>query len=485
MQSSGKISGQTAGQSSIEDSIAGLLTALVPEKEPVFVAFSGGLDSRVLLEVLVQLGKNPLRVIHVNHNIRPREELEKERELVIATCKKLKVSLTIAKIRPGLITGYARKKKCGVEAAARHFRYLAFKKTCKRFGFRYIATAHTADDQMETLIYRIFTGSNPESLGGIPKKREMGKEIFVVRPMLTLQRKDIELYARERQLEYSEDSTNSGTAYVRNRIRHFAIPALDKALPDWRSGLLRSAAQILKMVKLQNRQVRSVLQTSHRDLEERRISISYGLFSSQPEAVRGFVLRDCLQWVACKRNISVRACASAVDALEKGAEQIVCCGVVISRSKDTIIFHPEKQYQKMDGYCFLFHEPKIIRYGEALVGFSWEAVQEKFDHESADDMYLYEGSFSFPLIIRSRKAGDVIKTEKGHTAIDDILKSWHIQKGMRDIVPVIEDRDGIVAVLPALLGNTACSQKRFRPFSINGNPGKLHIILKGVSYIHV
>jgi len=485
MQSSGKKSGQTAGQSSIEKSIAGQLSAIVPEKEPVFVAFSGGLDSRVLLEVLVRLGRYPLRVIHVNHNIRPQEELEKEHELVVTTCRKLKVPLTIAKIRPRLITDYARKKKCGVEAAARHFRYLAFKKTCERFGIQYIATAHTADDQMETLIYRIFMGSKPESLGGIPKKREMGKETFVVRPMLTIRRKDIELYARERQLEYSEDSTNNGTAYVRNRIRHFAIPALDKAIPDWRSGLLRSAEQVLAMVRLQNRQSRSVLETIHRDISERKISISYELFSSQPEAVRGIVLKDCLQWIACKRNISVRACASAADALEKGAEQVVCCGVVISRSKDKIIFHPENLYQKTDGYCFIFDEPKIIRYHEALAGLAWETVQEKADSDPVEDIYLYEGSFSFPLTIRSRKAGDVIKTEKGHAAIDDILKNWHIQKGMRDLVPVIEDRDGIIAVLPALLGNTAYSQKRFRPFSINGNPGKLHIILKGVSYIHV
>lgn len=485
MQSSGKTSGQTAGNSSIENSIAEKLAVIVPEKEPIFVAFSGGLDSRVLLEVLVRLGRNPLRVVHINHNIRPREELEKERELVVTTCRKLKVSLTIAKISPGLITGYARKKKCGVEAAARHFRYLAFKKTCERFGIQYIATAHTADDQMETLIYRIFKGSSTESLRGIPKKRKLGKEIFVVRPMLTIRRKDIDEYARERQLEYSEDSTNSGIDYVRNRIRHFAIPALDKAIPDWRGGLLRSAAKILAMVRLQNRQARSVLETIHRDTTERKIFISHELFFSQPETVREIVLRDCLQWVACKKNISIKASASAVNSMKKGSEQIICCGVVILHSKDKIIFYPENPYQKADGYCFIFDEPKIIRYSEGLVGLKWETVQEKFDSELFDDVYLYEGSFSFPLIIRSRKAGDVIKTEKGHAAIDDILKNWHIQKGMRDLVPVIEDRDGIVAVLPALLGNTACSQKRFRPFSINGNPGKLHIILKGVSYIHV
>lgn len=485
MQSYRRTSGQNTDQYAIKNSIAEQLATLVPEKEPVFVAFSGGVDSSVLLDVLVRMGEYPLRVIHVNHNIRPQEELKKERTIVVAICRKLKVPLTIVNVRSGIITGYAQKMKCGIEAAARHFRYLAFKKTCERFGIQYIATAHTADDQMETLIYRILTGSKPESLGGIPKKRELGKKIFVVRPMLTIRRKDIETYAHEQQLEYSEDSTNSGVAYVRNRIRHIVIPSLDKTIPNWRDGLLRSDAQILALVALQKKQAKAVLETIQRDIAERKITLSYELFFSQAQTVRITILRDCLQWVTYKKNISVRACVAADDALGKNATKIVCCGARISRSKDKIIFQPEIAYQKVDGYYFVFDEPKIIRFKDAIVGLAWELVEDTFNLDPADNIFLYEGSFRFPLIIRSRKAGDVIKTEKGHTAIDDILKNWHIQKGMRNLVPIIEDRDGIVAVLPALLGNMTSSQKRYRLFSIRGNPRKLHIILKGVSYIHV
>lgn len=503
---------ESHGQSSIEKAVVAQINDLVPGSEPIVVAFSGGIDSRVLLEILARTSGRSLRVLHVNHNIRPKEELEKELELVRNTCKKLGVSLTIATVPHDSISRFAQRKKCGIEAAARYFRYRALHATCLKFSIRYAATAHTADDQFETQLYRLLKGANPESLRGIPKKRKISDTVFVVRPMLDIRRKDIETYRRERQLEFSEDSTNSGYAYVRNRIRHYAIPALEDAMLDWRSGFRRSMEQIHAFAQLQQAEARKVLEKVSKDRVNRTLTIPFDIFMSQSEIIQKNVLRRCCAWVSAGTHASDRACTSAIVSLKSGTEHLVCCGVLISRQQEKIIFSSEHAQQRVDGYFFVFHKPEIIRRGRVVIGLQWKegkplasetqsehgslgetrntawaatAGAEKFDFEQPSDIFLYEGSFNFPLIIRSRKAGDTIKTENGHAAIDDILKNWHIQNSMRDIVPIVEDRDGIVAILPALLNTAECDYKRFRPFPITGNPGKLQVILKGVSYFHV
>lgn len=514
----GQASVQTCGKETVADPdsmekvIAEQLDRLIPENEPLLVAFSGGMDSRVLLEVLARLGGHRLRVLHVNHNIRPQEELGKEREIVVSVCRKLNVPLTVATIKPEAIGIFARERNCGIEAAARRFRYRAIQKTCESFRIRFVVTAHTADDQVETLLYRFLKGASLESLRAIPQKRKIAKGISVVRPMLSIRRKDIEAYIRARALAFSEDSTNSGLAYVRNRLRHLVIPALEQSIPGWQDGLVRSTLHIMALAQEQQDQAKAVLKKAARNISERTITFPRILFTAQPFSVQKKVLRSCLQWATGERHISERACMSAVSAINRGTEQLDCCGALIANQQDLLIFSPKTQYRKADGYCFVFEKPGVFRLGEAIAGLQWEQEQnmdstlkcqpceskaalpgvpedfagaEKSGKKDLPQIFLYEGSFSFPLVIRSRKAGDTIKTENGHAAIDDILKNWHIQNNMRDLVPIIEDREGIVAVLPALLGTAACNQKRFRPFHVAGNPGKLHIILKGVSYLHV
>jgi len=133
---------------------------------------SGGLDSSVLLYILVRIfDHDNIRAIHVCHNIRSKEELERERIFLQKTCKAYSIPITIVNIRQGAISEYAHRKNCGIEAAARHYRYHALVRTAQRFGISTIVTAHQADDQAETFLLRLVRGGRLETLGGISASR--------------------------------------------------------------------------------------------------------------------------------------------------------------------------------------------------------------------------------------------------------------------------------------------------------------------------
>lgn len=209
-----------------------LLTDLNPGR--VLVAFSGGCDSLVLLSLCVRtLGKDNVTAVYVNHRIRPEGELEKEIILNKRNCEILGVGLVIKDLGKDSVIELSRKRKCGLEEAARILRYEALHKARKENDCSFILTAHHQDDQIETILMRIIRHSPLSSLCGIPYRTGC-----VVRPLLDISRRQIEDYASENGLKFSTDSTNSDTDIERNDIRLNIIPRLSDVMPDFRRRLL-------------------------------------------------------------------------------------------------------------------------------------------------------------------------------------------------------------------------------------------------------
>lgn len=190
----------------------------------IYAALSGGADSVCLLVCLKQL-EQPLRLeiraIHVQHGLRGEESLRDEqfcREL----CAELGVPLSVAVCD---VNRYAQEHGISsIELAARECRYQAFSEHC-RDGC--VATAHTASDNLETLLLRLARGTGLRGLCGIPPVREP-----YIRPMLETARKDVEAFLEEQGIPYVTDSTNLEDVYTRNFIRHEIVPALKKCNPS-------------------------------------------------------------------------------------------------------------------------------------------------------------------------------------------------------------------------------------------------------------
>jgi tRNA(Ile)-lysidine synthase len=204
----------------------------------VLVAVSGGADSVALLRGMVerkgQSGSGRLLAAHFNHCLRGAESDADEafvRELALS----LNVPLESARAEsPTGSTGD------GVEAAARAARYEFMTEAAKRVGARYVLTAHTADDQVETILHRILRGTGIAGLAGIRRARELSPGISLLRPLLSVTRAEVLAYLASLSQPFREDSSNASSAFTRNRIRRELLPLLEQSYaPALRAALLR------------------------------------------------------------------------------------------------------------------------------------------------------------------------------------------------------------------------------------------------------
>ncbi len=449
----------------------------------LIVAYSGGVDSVSLLSALASRGLNSLRAVHVMHNLRSADELRREGEIVRETCRELHLPLTIATVKPGAIQKLADKKKIGIEAAAREIRYGILKRSAKRFGMSLICTAHNADDQLETLISRFLSASSIDGLGGIQPLRDIGDGLLLIRPILSLCRKDIEQYALSKKLAVSTDSTNASASFSRNRIRHAIMPTLDREFPGWKNGLLGTSRKLADDKLVLDEVLGKALDACHVDTEGKKASIDLGIFSSAPAAIRIRMLARCMPILGREGRLSWKALRSASESIAQGASAADVPGARIFISDGRLEIVPGLDFHGEDKYFFVISSEGIYRCGPTEITIGWDApeaeTQGSGGRKAESKGYLIEGSFVFPLIVRSRKAGDVIRAVEGEKRLDDIMKSWHLDKGIRDMIPVIEDREGIVAVLPSSLEAAHSHNEKFRNYAGPQNGRRLYIRIKG------
>jgi tRNA(Ile)-lysidine synthase len=209
--------------------------------QSVLVAVSGGVDSSVLLHILAHSAKEfGLEVIvgHVNHGLRG-DESEADARAVTAMAQAFELRCFVESVEPrDRIQGHSSRTRPTLQEAARELRYDALRSIAERVGAQRIATAHNLDDQLETVLMRLFRGCAPDAMGGIPESSRDGS---VVRPFLEISRNEILAYAEEVGCEWREDSSNSGDAYTRNRLRNRWIPNL---IDDFNPQLARAVGQL-------------------------------------------------------------------------------------------------------------------------------------------------------------------------------------------------------------------------------------------------
>jgi tRNA(Ile)-lysidine synthase len=215
----------------------------------LLVACSGGADSVALLRGLHALkhrGAGRLIVGHFHHGLR--EQADADAQFV----QRLSAQLDLpCQVGHGDVAARARQQGDGLEEAARHDRYEFLQSIAEQHGARYVATAHTADDQIETILHRILRGTGVAGLRGIPRVRVLSQAVTLIRPLLEFRRAEIQTYLESLGQEYCHDESNLDTSLTRNRIRHDLLPfladqfnpAVDDAL--LRLGQLASEAQTI------------------------------------------------------------------------------------------------------------------------------------------------------------------------------------------------------------------------------------------------
>lgn len=213
------------------------------------VAVSGGADSvallRLLLEVKAELGL-VLSVVHFNHQLRGEESVADERFVSdLAASHNLEIHLSEADT-----TRVAREKELNVEAAARELRYSFFGQLIQKGTLDKVATAHTLDDQAETVLLRVMRGTGTSGLAGIHPRLVVGPKTQdwsgIVRPFLGVRRAAIEAFLRDQQQPWCTDSTNSETIFTRNRLRHELLPQIASSFNPEIVDALANLAEIAR-----------------------------------------------------------------------------------------------------------------------------------------------------------------------------------------------------------------------------------------------
>ncbi|MCK6476474.1 MAG: tRNA lysidine(34) synthetase TilS [Phycisphaerales bacterium] len=193
------------------------------------VACSGGADSAALLIVLAQAAP-PGAVIaaHVVHDMRSLEQARRDADAVRALADRLGITYLERQIAARPVGG-------NLEAASRRLRYAALAEMARAADAPYVATAHHADDQLETMLMRLVRGAGPGGLAGIAARRRIDRRdppVWVIRPLLGVRRADTERICRDAGVEWAEDATNADVGRVRSALRHRVLPVLAELHAD-------------------------------------------------------------------------------------------------------------------------------------------------------------------------------------------------------------------------------------------------------------
>ncbi len=253
--------------------------------EVVLAAVSGGADSLVLLDVLMQLAEEEgisLRVVHVDHGVRRDAADDATYVRRVAEHYGLDCSVRRVEVQRGAGTS--------PEEGLREARYGAFREELESSGAERLATGHTADDRVETLLLRVISGAGPRGLGSIPPLRPP-----FVRPLIRVWRSEVDEYARFLPFAPRLDHTNLDTSIPRNRIRHRLLPLLEEEYnPSVKRVLLGEAEMLASLAEVID-ELTSQSEETDVTAKARGEEIDVEGLRSRPLAVRREVIAACLR----------------------------------------------------------------------------------------------------------------------------------------------------------------------------------------------
>ena len=428
--------------------------ALFSPGDSVLIALSGGCDSVCLLSVLSEFSKSlhlKLMGVHVNHQLRGMES-DRDEAFVKLLCKGLGLPLTVIRAD---VASYAKKHKTGTEEAGRLLRYEAFERVRQENGFQWVATAHHADDNVETVFMRFLRGTGIRGLAGIPCKTESN----IIRPLLEVTRQEIEEYAHLQGLDYVTDSTNGLGLYTRNKVRLDLIPHLKE---EYNPNL----TQTLKQNINHYRECADFLLTAIDGLTKtyfyKKHYGGYFLLSDlhklHPYAVKS-MFQQILEALPCENQITGAKLDLLLELADNGAGTVCVSGeITVYALYEKLYFVHTKQ---KTAFCYQLDIPGKLTLPET--GQTLTASLEDNYRSSASRKTVYLDTSAVKgssLTIRSRKNGDFFYPHglNGKKKLKDYFIDEKVPVFLRDAVPLVLSGEDIIWVAGFRADERACSR---------------------------
>jgi len=416
--------------------------------EKVLIGLSGGPDSVCLLHVLHIL-KDKLRLelnaVYLDHGLRP-DETPAE----IVFCKKLCAGLNVTFLSKAIdVKTYALAEKLNLQEAARHMRYWSYDITAYELQANSIALAHTADDQAETVLMRLFRGSGATGLSGIPPVRKN-----IIRPLIEVERKEIEAFLDKNRIDFVIDSSNLKKDYVRNRIRLSLIPHLKEFNPDLIGTLSKTAALFRDDESYFELIVTRTLMKLISRKTDTRIELFLSPFGNMDKVIIRRVLRRAIDETKGLRGISFIHIEDIIGLLREGdpGDRIYLPkGVRVIKDYSTLVLTAESPVTLETCQVEVPGETVLK---EAGMVFKASLISiEEADSQSKLGLWISFGLFdadclTFPLFARPRKDGDFFHPSGfgGRKKLQDFFVDLKVPRDERNRIPIITSGEDIIWV---------------------------------------
>ncbi len=434
---------------------------LIAPGSHILVGVSGGPDSVALLAVLRALAAEPerqykLSVAHLNHGLR--QSAIGDALFVKSLAGKWSLPCVIEKCD---CKARAAELGKGIEETARMLRYEFMRATAQRLGAVYVAVGHHADDNVETVLYRVARGTHIRGLAGIPASRKLaGSDVTLIRPLLGVRRNDIEAFCQACGLQWRHDETNANTNFKRNFIRHELLPMLRSGVNHRTDdAVLRLAEAAGEIDEYMSAAAEAVLRQAVLEQGETFIAVDTAAVAAQPPAIRKYVMRLALETLdAPMRMIGLERLSELAELFEPDGLNAVSLpgGWIVRRNGQEVLVELNSNEKLSGNAAVQLNCPGETQLPDGrIISCKAEAFDRKNFEAHCKDRpagveLLDADEIRGPLLCRPRKEGDsfVPLGSPGRQSVSDFLTNMKLPARRRDEVLCICDDLGVVYLAP-------------------------------------
>jgi tRNA(Ile)-lysidine synthase len=413
------------------------------------VAVSGGADSVALLRLLAELRGElgiVLAVVHFNHKLRAADS-DQDEQFVAALAQQLGLELHRESAD---VSGCARKQHLSLETAARKLRYQYFERLLRQKQLNRIATAHTLNDQAETVLLKLVRGAGTRGMAGIYPKLEAAGGASIIRPLLGIGRKEIAAFLLDIQQPWREDKTNRDLRHSRNRVRHGILPRLERHLNP---GVYETLAETADLARAEEdywaRQLDPLLPTLWRRADDSKSpsgTLNRKALAALPLALQRRVVRGAaaslelrLEFRQVEEILETASFRQGASRRRPGQSMLLPHHWKVSRKKDELYFELQDGAAKVLDYHYPLPIPGSVaipelgsRFEIKLIGRN--AIQGYNPQHLFDPELLTDG-----LAVRNWRPGDRFwpAHSKAPKKVKELLQDRQVTGPERKLWPVV------------------------------------------------
>ena len=419
---------------------------MVEQGDHVAVAVSGGIDSMALLFLLhkqrTRLGIS-VSAIHVDHMLRGCESFEDLR-FVESFCRKLGISFFG---RRADARHEAEVSRAGIQKAARHVRYAAFEQGMDELGANKLATAHHADDQVETVFMQLTRGGHTQT--GMPAVRSFA-EGHLIRPFLAVTKEDIEAYTSENSIPYREDPSNKKDTYTRNRFRQHVLAFLKKENPKASLHIQHFAEERQEDEYL----LRAMAEEKIKNMtiwKQESVSLQIRPFQEVPLPLQKRAIHLILNYLYHGKTafsfLHIQHILQLLQSTAPSGKLNLPSRLSVRKINEQCIFAYETDDEPGCNTDFLFAEDRLYRQGAGTFTLTESSVSP-----DGADCFRLKPETPLPICIRMREDGDRIQLKgmSGSKKLARLFIDEKVPLACRGRVPVVTDANGTILWIPGI-----------------------------------